>query len=131
MHRPEFCYTAQGFQLAQNVVDRVDTPFGTLPVRRLVAVQGRRHEPLTYWITVGDRATLPGLGRKLNQIAYGLAGKVADGMLVRISSLDDDPQRAYRLQDAFIRDMLAAIAAEPREHIAGKLDALPPPALHP
>lgn len=121
VHRPEFCYTAQGFQIAFNRIGDLLTQYGDLPVRRLLALQGARSEPITYWITVGDKATLPGISRKLSQIAYGLTGKVPDGMLVRVSSLDTDTDHAYQVQQDFIRDLLAALAPENRLRIAGRL----------
>lgn len=123
VHRPEFCYAAQGFQLTRNIVGDLATRYGALPVRRLMAVQGRRNEPITYWITVGDKATVPGLSRKLNQLAYGLTGKVPDGMLVRVSSIDADPQNAYGLQQRFIDAMLGAMPPQDRARIAGKFGA--------
>lgn len=119
VHRPEFCYTAQGFQITRNVVGELATGYGVLPVRRLIAVRAQRSEPITYWVTVGENATLPGLDRKLNQLAYGLTGRVPDGMLVRVSSIDTDVQRAYQLQDAFIEEMLAATNHKQRTRIAG------------
>lgn len=120
VHRPEFCYTAQGFQLKSNVVGELATQYGALPVRRLTAVQGRRNEPITYWITVGDRASLPGVSRKLSQLAYGLSGKVPDGMLVRVSSIDVNDQAAYRLQETFIQQMLAGMDPDSRVRLAGR-----------
>lgn len=123
VHRPEFCYAAQGFQLTRNIVGDLATRYGALPVRRLMAVQGRRNEPITYWITVGDKATVPGLSRKLNQLAYGLTGKVPDGMLVRVSSIDADPQNAYGLQQRFIDAMLGAMPPQDRARIAGEFGA--------
>jgi EpsI family protein len=121
VHRPEFCYAAQGFQLSNNRESQITTESGVLPVRRLEAVQGSRNEPITYWITIGDEVTLPGLGRKLIQLRYGLTGKVPDGMLVRVSSIDQDVSKAYQLQDRFVRDMLAAINAQDRVRVAGRL----------
>lgn len=123
VHRPEFCYTAQGFQLTRNLVGDLATRYGRLPVKRLLAVQGRRSEPITYWITVGDKATVPGVSRKLSQLAYGLTGRVPDGMLVRVSSIDADTQNAYRLQEEFINDMLAAMPPPDRVRVAGKFGA--------
>jgi EpsI family protein len=123
VHRPEFCYTAQGFRLTMNVVGDLLTQYGTLPVRRLVAVQGRRNEPITYWITVGDKATLPGVRRKLAQVAYGLTGKVPDGMLVRVSSIDQDEKNAHRLQDDFINEMLSVMNPQDRVRVAGTFGA--------
>ena len=123
VHRPEFCYAAQGFQLMRNAAGDLGTRYGVLPVKRLLAVQGRRSEPITYWITVGDRATVPGLGRKLNQLAYGLTGRVPDGMLVRVSSIDTDTGNAYKLQERFINDLLAALPESDRLRIAGRFGA--------
>ena len=120
VHRPEFCYAAQGFQLISNIIGNLTTQYGTLPVRRLLAVQGLRNEPITYWVTVGDKATLPGINRKLNQLAYGLKGTVPDGMLVRVSSIDSNNANAYRLHEAFIQDLLRAIPAKDRVRVAGK-----------
>jgi len=119
VHRPEFCYAAQGFQLLYNVVDALGTQYGELPVRRLIATQGARKEPITYWITIGDKATLPGIGRKLMQIRYGLTGKVPDGMLVRVSSIGGDTRREYELQNRFINELLAATSPSDRVRLIG------------
>lgn len=123
VHRPEFCYTAQGFQVMANNVGSLVTQYGTLPVRRLLAVQGRRNEPITYWITVGDKATLPGLSRKVEQLAYGLTGKIPDGMLVRVSSISPKSESAYQLQEKFIRDMLQSMDTPNRLRVAGRFGA--------
>ena len=123
VHRPEFCYTAQGFQLLSSRVGQLVTQYGVLPVRRLLAVQGPRNEPITYWITIGDKATLPGLQRKLNQLRYGLTGVVPDGMLVRVSSINPDTDSAYELQAAFVRDLLASMDPQARMRAAGRFGA--------
>lgn len=111
VHRPEFCYRSQGFHILRSTSGTITTPWRPLPVRRLVATRGPRHEPITYWITVGDEATLPGFGRKLEQLRYGLTGHIPDGMLIRISSIDPDDAKAYRQQRDFIISMLTAVAA--------------------
>ncbi len=123
VHKPEVCYTAQGFQVRKDQRGELAMPGGSLPVKRLLAVQGLRSEPITYWVTVGDRATPVGFQHKLAQLAYGLTGKVPDGMLVRVSSIDTDEQRAYGLLDAFLKDMLAAMTPADRARIAGRLGA--------
>jgi EpsI family protein len=119
VHRPEFCYTAQGFQLLKNAVDDMATRYGSLGVRRLVAVSGPRHEPITYWITIGDTAALPGLRRKLTQLRYGLTGTVPDGMLVRVSSIDRDDAHAYKVQDGFVNGLLSAMSEKDRTRLVG------------
>jgi len=119
VHQPESCYTMQGFVVVGGAAGRLDTGHGVLPVKRLMAVQGPRSEPITYWLTVGDRATLPGMDRKLAQLRYGLTGEIADGMLVRMSTISRDAARAYFVHDAFIRDLLAAVAEPYRRRLAG------------
>ena len=109
VHRPEFCYISQGFWLNESLEDNINLGKGKLSVRRLEATKGRRIEPITYWITVGEKATLPGFGRKLAQLSYGLTGKIPDGMLVRVSSIMDDRQGAYKLHDEFIKELIQSI----------------------
>lgn len=121
VHRPEFCYASQGFQLNNKFESQITLEQTTLPVRRLTATQAGRIEPITYWITVGDQVTLPGIGRKLIQMRYGITGQVPDGMLVRVSSLDPDSEKAYQLQDRFVRDLLAVIGEQDRARIFGRL----------
>ena len=120
VHRPEFCYTAQGFNIARSNQGQLNTNLGSFPVRRLLAEKGNRSEPITYWITVGDKVSLPGLNRKLNQLYYGLSGKIPDGMLVRVSSIERDAEHAYLEQDKFINERLMVMKPDHRVRIAGK-----------
>lgn len=60
-------------------------------------------------MTVGRQTTLPGLGRKLAQLRHGLLGEIPDGVLVRISSLDGDSQRAYAVHDRFVAALQRAV----------------------
>jgi len=103
------------------MVDALATRFGNLSVRRVVAIKGQRHEPITYWLTVGDKATLPGWRRKLVQIGYGLTGRIPDGMLVRISSISTDTDAAYKAQDQFIKTLLDRLEGEDRVKVIGAI----------
>lgn len=121
VHRPEYCYAAQGFQVSKGAEETLAYGPGQLPVKRLQASQGPRIEPITYWITIGDRATLPGFGRKLTQLSYGLTGKIPDGMLIRVSSITPDSQKGYQLQDQFVKDMLDSVSPAQRVRLTGSL----------
>ena len=123
VHQPEVCYAAQGFEVFGAVAGMLLTQYGELPVKRLIALQGNRNEPITYWVVVGDKATLPGLTQKFAQLSYGLTGKVPDGFLVRISSIDPDRQAAYQLQESFIKSMLGALSEKDRARISGRFGA--------
>lgn len=120
VHKPEICYPAQGFQLLKNpTFSNFSTGEGVIPVKRLVAAQGARIEPITYWTTVGDAVEVSGLKWKLQQLKYGLTGKIPDGLLFRVSSIQADDTAAYKIQDNFTREMLQAMSPKGRERIIG------------
>lgn len=123
VHQPEVCYTAQGFEVVSAALGMLATQYGELPVKRLFAVQRGRNEPITYWVTVGDKATPVGFRQKLAQLSYGLTGKVPDGFLVRVSSIDRDTRNAYRMQEEFLNAMLSAMGENDRARIAGRFGA--------
>ena len=125
LHLPEVCYVAQGFQLVRDGAGSLATQYGALPVKRLVARQQQRNEPITYWITIGDKATRSGIEQKLRRLAYGLSGEIPDGMLVRVSSIAFDENGAYALQDRFVSDMLASLDAPSRARLIGAGQAAP------
>ena len=120
LHLPEVCYVAQGFQMLKDRDDELATPFGQLPVKRLVARQNQRNEPITYWITIGDDATRPGIQQKLRRLAYGLSGEIPDGMLVRVSTIQASDTDAYRIQDRFVSDMLDVLQPQDRARLIGE-----------
>lgn len=121
LHLPEVCYVAQGFHIVAKHDGVLATGFGALPVKRLVARADMRIEPITYWITVGDQVTRAGLAQKLQMLAYGLSGKIPDGMLVRVSTIDHDALAAYRIQDAFSAALLAALTPQSRARLLGAM----------
>jgi EpsI family protein len=119
VHKPEVCYPAQGFQILKNVSSTFSTGEGNIPVKRLVATQGQRIEPITYWTTIGDTVAVGGVKWKLQQMKYGLTGSIPDGLLFRISSIQADENAAYRAQDDFSRALLGALTPEGKERIIG------------
>lgn len=119
MHYPEVCYPAQGFQVKKQWLDRLDLPMGRLPVRRLeTRFSTLFREPVTYWTVVGDELTVDGWDKRLAEIRHGLQGEIVDGMLVRVSSVSDDPSGAFALQDQFIRDLLLSLSPAHRRRLA-------------
>jgi len=122
-HKPEVCYPAQGFALKKNEAGVLATAFGTIPVRRLFTTMGAREEPLTYWFTVGDKAVQGTTQKRLVELRYGLTGRIPDGMLFRVSSIDRDESRAYQLQDQFINQLLQAVSPAERKRLSGLGDS--------
>jgi len=118
VHEPEACYPGQGFTLRRREVSELRTPFGEIPVRRLFTSKGPRQEPVTYWIKVGDKAVLPSQSR-LVQLWYIFSGRVPDGMLFRVSSIDPEQSRANRMHDQFIGQLLRAMSPPDRKRLSG------------
>jgi len=123
LHKPEVCYTAQGFSVSGAQTGNIDTGYGALPVKRLFAAVGARNEPITYWVTIGKKATLPGMQQRLQELRYGLTGMVPDGMLVRVSSISADAAAAYALQESFIHAMLHSMDEASRVRLIGVFGA--------
>jgi len=118
-HRPEVCYPAQGFQITARGEGVVSLGGRSLRVRQLVSKLGARNEPISYWITVGERTTLSGTEQKLAQLAYTVRGVIPDGMLVRVSSIDADAERAYKLHEAYVIALVQALDPEARPRVMG------------
>lgn len=123
IHRPEYCYQAQGFAVSTVADEQLTMAHGELPVRRLLALRDGRPEPITYWLTVETQAVLPGVARKFAQLRLALAGIRADGLLVRISSINHDSARAFTIQDGFIRDLAGALDSSHRLQLFGDIRA--------
>ena len=121
-HRPEVCYPAQGFQMLSSQNTQLNLGTHPLPVRQLVAKLGGRSEPITYWITVGDRIAITGTQQKLAQLSYSTRGVIPDGMLVRVSSIDADMHGAYSRHQSFIGALVKAIPEPQQPQLIGRAD---------
>ena len=118
-HRPEVCYPVQGFAITSNLAGSLRVGPREIPVRRLMARRGPRNEPVTYWVAVGNEVVISGIGQKLAQMRYGLRGVIADGMLVRVSSIDDDMDRAQALQAEFLQALAQALDTKSLDRVFG------------
>jgi len=118
LHQPEVCYPAQGFSVLESSRAPLQMNGYGVPTTRL-STRGPRNEPLTYWTVVGQQAYQGGVSKKLNEMRYGMTGKIPDGMLVRVSSVDPDPARAYALQAEFATQMAAALPDAVRSRFVG------------
>jgi EpsI family protein len=124
VHKPEVCYPAQGFQVTKLTNGTLDTGFSQIPVKRLLTTQGTRIEPITYWIIIGDTVAIDNFKWKLDQLRYGLTGKIPDGMIFRVSSIGN-VESAYAIQEEFIRDLLKSLPTASRKHLIGDSTSQP------
>ncbi len=120
-HRPETCYPAQGFAITYNQKAVLSAAGGSLVVRQLMSKLSARDEPITYWLVVGSEVATTGVEQKLAQMRYGLRGVIADGILVRVSSIDAERANGHELQAGFIAELAAAIPPKARARVFGSL----------
>ncbi len=120
-HMPEVCYPAQGFQITANNSGQITLDNRRVAVRYLMSKYGNRNEPITYWMVVGDRVSLSRTDQKLAQFALGLKGYIPDGMLVRVSSIDENAVRGHQTQEVFLKDLAAAVPQQARDRVFGSL----------
>jgi EpsI family protein len=123
LHRPEVCYPAQGFALFSNKPGKIELNGQSIAVTLLETSLGQRFEPLTYWAVVGDKVTANQNEKRLAEVGYAMRGRIPDGMIVRISSIDKDTASAYAIQRQFAIALIQAIAPEHRGRFAGKAQA--------
>lgn len=119
VHRPEGCYPANGFRIDAKQVATLDLSGRVVPVTRLHAHKPGRSEPLTYWVVLGDQVVSDKWDFRWRQLSTGLRGRLLDGMLVRLSTIDSDVSRAYAVQADFARELAAALPAETRARVVG------------
>ncbi len=118
-HRPEVCYPGQGFRIAGIQDGALPTPYGSIEVRRMTTSLGARHEPVTYWLTVGDQVVNSRWLKRVAEIRLALTGQIPDGLLFRISSIDTDPVRAFATQEKFAADMMSSVPENVRKQLSG------------
>ena len=118
-HRPEFCYQGSGMTMSTLGTRMISVGSHHVEARQLMGVKDNYTEHIAYWVTLDERTTLPGVGRKLAQLRYGLRGEIADGMLVRVSSPGPDPVEAAQLQDRFVRDLFEQVPRSFQPRIFG------------
>lgn len=110
LHRPEVCYTAVGFEITS--AQKVMVPLSgsaQLPARELVARANERVEPILYWTRVGDYLPASGNEQRLMKLRSEMRGYVADGVLVRLSTIGEPSPEAFGALQMFAREMLASV----------------------
>lgn len=119
VHRPEVCYPALGFQIGGLTKGYIDASGTKLPVMKLVATQGPRIEPITYWVMVGESAVRGHLEQLIARIKYGLTGEIPYGILIRVSTISANEAQSYQTEEQFVRDMLGAVPVQYRKVLTG------------
>ncbi len=120
LHRPEACYSSQGFKIENLYEDKIQAISRPIVVNRMKATIGSRLEYVTYWIRIGD-GIISGPATALNiaRLQMSLKGYITDGLLFRVSEVGDDEALSNALQDQFIDDFLLALTPAQQAMMVG------------
>ena len=111
VHRPEFCYSAAGFELGPNLPQTLPIGDGReIAVNKVRATRGGQSEWLLYWTRVGTQIPASWARQRLAIAIDNLNQIIPDAMLVRASTIMQDGDEAERVLSEFVQAMIASIA---------------------
>lgn len=119
MHRPEICYRYGGYTISTPHMARLPVAGRQLEATRLFARLPNRPEPITYWTLLGGELVVDAAAVRRQRFAAVLRYQILDGLLVRISSIDDVVERAYGQQARFADELVSAIPPAQRDKVIG------------
>ena len=120
IHRPEFCYTAGGYELSPSSPHQVSLPpDGALPAVSISASMRGFTEQIVYWTRVGKHLPQSWPQQRLAVAFDNLRGIIPDAVMVRVSTYGNDKAAALAEIDEFIRAMIASIVPSARRVFIG------------
>ena len=120
LHRPEVCYPALGFAIQSKKVGSVSVSnLASVPAVRIVATAGERTENIVYWTRLGEDLPTNATEQRRILLKDAMAGFVPDGVLVRASIVNSDPDAAFKALDRFVPSLLAAVNPGDRPALIG------------
>lgn len=122
IHRPELCYPAQGLQVLAltDVTFPIRSASGTSVIgkRMLTRDHSGQFEVVSYWIRIGGIYSDSAWQTRSHIFTEGLAGRIPDGVLVRVSQRAADESQLdaiYQRQEAFAQQLVAQTEPRSRE----------------
>ena len=120
LHRPEVCYPAFGYELLTNEPDDVRLAAGvTIPARRLLAQGENGREGVVYWTRIGEALPRDGGEQRSARLEISLQGIIPDGLLTRFSAPVSNTGGAWDEIEAFVPQLIAAMAPAWRKVLIG------------
>ncbi len=110
LHRPEVCYRAVGFSIDRSERVEVQVGGGRVPMRALTARANERIEPILYWTRLGDLLPTSNNEQRLMKLRTEMQGLIADGVLVRMSTVGDPTPEVFQALEEFARLLLSSVS---------------------
>lgn len=119
VHRPEVCYPVGGFKLSETR----EVPFRamgrTIPANFFTAVGSNRTEQVAYFTRLGDSFPRSWAEQRITVIRANLAGRIPDGMMLRVSLDGGDQRLALETLRGFTEEFVRASAQPLRKLLLG------------
>ena len=122
LHRPETCYAAVGFAVSSSRLSMLSLAEDVkLPARELTARSETRVEPILYWTRIGDDLPTTGSEQRWVKLRQQMQGYLADGILVRMSTVQEPSPAASAALALFARTMIETMKPKDRPSFIGRL----------
>ena len=119
IHRPEFCYTAGGYDLSPSTPHKISLGGPTIPALSISASMLGRTEQIVYWTRIGEHLPLSWKQQRMAVAMDNLRGIIPDAVMVRVSTYGNDKAAALAEVDDFIRAMIGSVAPQVRRVLIG------------
>ena len=121
IHRPEFCYTAGGFELSPtDDIEIADSAGDRYGANAFIATSRDHKERVLYWTRIGQSFPQSWAQQKLAVVKSNLQMMTPDGLLVRLSMTEDDRGRGLQMLEQFIAEFDRAAVPKLREILFGR-----------
>ena len=120
VHRPEICYPVGGYELTPTREYRLSIRNRAVPANVFAASGPDRTEQILYWTRLGDEFPRSWIEQRMAVARANVAGRIPDGVLVRVSLLGNDPVAALPLLERFARGFLDASPQPLRRILIGR-----------
>lgn len=122
LHRPEICYPAGGYQLSPTLPVEIAVGGGrTMPANSFSATGNERDEQVLYWTRIGERFPVRWMEQRLAVFRANLVGINPDGMLARVSMVNDDMAFSKPKMEQFVAALRLASPPPLRQVLFGPL----------
>jgi EpsI family protein len=120
LHRPEVCYPAFGFAIAENTPLSLSLSKGvTIPCRRLVSKSSERQETVLYWTRLGEAFPTTVTEQRVERLRTAMHQYIPDGLLARFSVAGSDKAASLAIMERFIPKLVMHVAANQRRALIG------------
>lgn len=117
VHRPEVCYPAAGYPIIANHPADLQLGGKLVHAMELKADRGGTTERIVYWVRVGNDFPRDWASQRLAMAKANLTGSVPDGVLFRVSALEEAGQDLSKTLHRFLKLFVGRASAVMRDKI--------------